>query len=43
MSAAVVGVVWLQMDLIRTAFDLNSEKFDENVYTALNRVVDRLV
>ena len=42
MSAAVIGVVWLQMDLIRTAFELNEEKFDENVYTALNRVVDRL-
>lgn len=42
MSAAVIGVVWLQMDLIRTAFELNEKEFDENVYTALNKVVDRL-
>lgn len=42
MSAAVVGVVWLQMDLIRTGIQVNEEKFDENVYTALNKVVERL-
>jgi two-component system phosphate regulon sensor histidine kinase PhoR len=42
MSAAVIGVVWLQMDLIRTAIKVNEEKFEENVYTALNKVVERL-
>lgn len=42
MSAAVIGVVWLQMDLIRTAIKVNEEKFEENVYTALNEVVERL-
>ncbi len=39
MSAAVIGVVWLQMDLIRTAIRVNEERFDKNVYNALNEVV----
>ncbi|MDX1666211.1 MAG: HAMP domain-containing sensor histidine kinase [Saprospiraceae bacterium] len=42
MSAAVIGVVWLQMDLIRTSIRVNEEKFDKNVYNALNAVVNRL-
>jgi len=42
MSAAVIGVVWLQMDLIRTAIQVNEDRFDKNVYNALNEVVKRL-
>jgi two-component system phosphate regulon sensor histidine kinase PhoR len=42
MSAAVIGVVWSQMDLIRTSIKVNEEKFDKNVYEALGRVVERL-
>ncbi len=42
MSAAVIGVVWLQMDLIRTSIRVNEEKFDERVFSALYRVVERL-
>ncbi len=42
MSAAVVGVVWLQMSLIRTSIKVNEEKFDKNVYNALSKVVERL-
>lgn len=42
MSAAVVGVVWLQTDLIRTSMRVNEEKFNKNVYEALRNVVERL-
>jgi two-component system phosphate regulon sensor histidine kinase PhoR len=42
MSAAVVGVVWLQMDLINTAIKENEVKFDKDVFDALNSVVIRL-
>lgn len=42
MSAAVIGVVWLQMDLIRTAIRVNEERFDKNVYNALNEVIKQL-
>lgn len=42
MSAAVIGVVWLQMDLISTAIEVNEEEFDKNVYNALNAVGLRL-
>ena len=42
MSAAVIGVVWLQMNLIRTSITTIEEKTEENVYEALNEVVDRL-
>jgi len=43
MSAAVIGVVWLQMDLIRTAIKVNEEEFDKNVYSALSEVAASLV
>ncbi len=43
MSAAVIGVVWLQMDLIRTAIKVNEEEFDKNVYSALSEVAATLV
>jgi two-component system, OmpR family, phosphate regulon sensor histidine kinase PhoR len=42
MTAAVVGVVWLQMGLIRTAMQVNEDRFDKNVYNALNEVAKRL-
>jgi two-component system phosphate regulon sensor histidine kinase PhoR len=41
-TAAVVGVVWLQMGLIRTAMQVNEDRFDKNVYNALNEVAKRL-
>ena len=39
MSAAVVGVVWLQMGLIFTSIKVNEDKFGKDVYDALNAVV----
>lgn len=42
MSAAVIGVVWLQMDLISTSMKVNERKFDKDVFTALNNVAMRL-
>ncbi len=42
MSAAMIGLVWLQTDLIRTAIRVNEEKFDKNVHDALYRVAERL-
>ena len=42
MSAAMIGVVWLQMDLIRTSIRVNEAKFDKDVYNALNDVAERL-
>ena len=42
MGAAVIGVVWLQMDLIRTSMKVNEERFDKNVYNAMQTVVYRL-
>ncbi|MEL7122477.1 MAG: HAMP domain-containing sensor histidine kinase [Bacteroidota bacterium] len=42
MSIAVVGVVWLQIDLIRSAARVNEERFEKNVYDALNAVTARL-
>ena len=42
MSAAVMGVVWLQMDLIRMSIHVNEERFDKNVYFVLNEVAKQL-
>lgn len=42
MSAAVMGVVWLQMDLIRMSIRVNEERFDKNVYDVLNEVAAQL-
>ena len=42
MGAAVIGVVWLQMDLIRTSIAENEIKFDDKVYNALNEVATRM-
>jgi two-component system phosphate regulon sensor histidine kinase PhoR len=43
MSAAVIGVAVLQMDLIRTAVRVNEDRFEKNVFAALNAVNQRLV
>ena len=43
MGAALIGIVVLQMDLIRTAVRVNEERFERNVYAALNAVNRRLV
>jgi len=43
MSAAVIGVAVLQMDLIRTAVHVNEERFEKNVFSALNTVNQRLM
>ncbi len=42
MSAAVIGVFWVQMDLIRTAIKENEVKFDKDVFDALNSAALRL-
>lgn len=42
MGVALIGVVWLQMGLISTSFKVNEDRFDKNVYNALNAVVLRL-
>jgi len=42
MSAALLGVCWLQVNWIRSSIRLNQEQFDKNVFAALNRVSDRL-
>ncbi len=42
MSAAVLGVILVQIDLIRTSMSVNEERFDKNVQEALVKVSDRL-
>lgn len=42
MAVAVLGVVSLQMSLIRTAIRENEQRFDRNVFNALAAVVNRL-
>ena len=42
MSAALLGVCWLQVNWIRSSIRLNQEQFDKNVFAALNRVSERL-
>ena len=42
MSAAVIGLVWLQMSLIGTTIRVNEEKFEKNVYSALSTVRAKL-
>ncbi len=39
-TTAVVGVTWLQLDLIRTGLRVNEERFDASVQTALKQVAD---
>ncbi len=42
MSAAVIGVVWLQMSLILTSIRINESKFEKDVFEALKAVAQRL-
>ena len=42
MSLSVIGVVWLQMDLIGNLMRENEEQFENDVFDALNEVVQRL-
>jgi len=42
MALAIIGVVWLQMDLIGSTIKANERKFDEKVFEALNEVSDQL-
>lgn len=42
MSLALIGVVWLQINLIRTSIKVNEREFDAQVFAALNAVVDVL-
>ena len=42
MSIAVIGLVWLQMDLIHTSMRENEVKFNDNVKKALREVAERL-
>ncbi|MGB3548894.1 MAG: HAMP domain-containing sensor histidine kinase [Saprospiraceae bacterium] len=41
-SAAVIGVVILQLDLIRTGLRVNEERFDKGVFASLSEVAQRL-
>jgi len=42
MSAAVIGLVWLQMGLIRTSMRENEARFDNSIFRALNAVASRV-
>lgn len=42
MSAAVLGVILVQIDLIQTSMSVNEERFDKNVQEAMVKVSDRL-
>ncbi|MCY7328936.1 MAG: hypothetical protein LH618_10335, partial [Saprospiraceae bacterium] len=42
MSAALIGLICLQIYWIGWNIGLNEEQFDKNVYAALNRVADKL-
>ncbi len=42
MSAALIGVISLQIYWINWSIRLNEEQFDKTVYAALNRVADKL-
>ena len=42
LTVAVLGVLWLQMDLIRTSIKVNENKFDKAVFEVLNKVAERL-
>ncbi len=42
MTAALLGIGWMQVDLIRSSIKVNEEKFDSAVYQAINTVAERL-
>ena len=42
MSVAVIGLVWLQMGLIRTSIQENEARFDNSIFRVLNAVAARV-
>ena len=42
MSAALIGIVLLQMYWVRWSIQENESQFDKNVYAILNRVSEKL-
>ena len=42
MSAALIGIGWLQVTWIRSAIHLNEQNFDRAVHSALKKVADRV-
>jgi two-component system phosphate regulon sensor histidine kinase PhoR len=42
MAIAIVGVIWSQIRLIQSATQVNTERFEKNVFSALNEVVKKL-
>lgn len=42
MAMAIIGVIWSQIRLIQSATEVNTERFQKNVFSALNEVVKRL-
>ena len=42
MTAALIGIIWLQMYWITGTIKLNESQFDKNVFDALNRVVEKI-
>jgi len=42
MTAALIGVICLQIYWIGWSIRLNEEQFDKNVFAVLNRVADKL-
>ena len=41
-TAAIFGLMWLQLDLVSTSIRVNEAKFDTQIFESLNRVVERL-
>lgn len=42
MSAALIGIVWLQVYWISGSIKLNEDQFDKNVFEALNKVAEKI-
>jgi hypothetical protein len=42
MAIATVGVIWSQIRLIQSARLVNTDRFEKNVFSALNEVVKKL-
>ena len=42
MAMAIVGVIWSQIRLIQSATQVNTERFEKSVFSALNEVVKKL-
>lgn len=42
MAIAIVGVMWSQIRLLQSATEVNTDRFEKNVFNALNEVVKKL-